>query len=114
MGIISTYTACKLVTFRFRFYAREDRILRIGAKMPSENGIDRDKLIAESARHLAGTDENEKLLAFLADEHKRFNAEIVPLIPADELDDFQEYDEAKNEFLESLWDVIQQHFDDLG
>ena len=76
--------------------------------MAEEN---RDKLIAESARHLAT--ENGKLLAFLADEHKRYLAEIMPLHPGNVDISFYEYDAAKNEFLESLWDAISQHFDDM-
>ena len=66
-----------------------------------------------SGKHRRGDD----LLAFLADEHKRYMAEIQTLAPSPAIwQDFnvkeQEFDEAKNEFLESLWDVIQQHFED--
>lgn len=56
----------------------------------------------------------------LAAEYKRFGAEIASLHPGNresvsgqqEDYQFQEYDNKKNEFLESLWDVISQHFDD--
>jgi len=53
----------------------------------------------------------EDLLAFLSDEHKRYRAEILPLYPDDSdicniIGDYEEYDDAKNEFLESLCDVI--------
>lgn len=61
-----------------------------------------------------------KLLAFLADEHKRYDADIKPLMPNfsdvgidDAEDDYRTFDDARNEFLESLWDVIGQHFDDV-
>ncbi len=55
------------------------------------------------------------LLAFLAEEHKRYRTEIEPMIPVDGSDydsRLEDFDDAKNEFLESLWDVISQHFDD--
>ena len=58
------------------------------------------------------------LMAFLSDEVKRYKAEILPLIPDEDADtetsdnSYMEFDETKNEFLESLWDVISQHFDD--
>lgn len=60
------------------------------------------------------------LIEFLQAEYKRYRTEILPLHPDNrkstcgEMIDaqFQEYDTDKNEFLESLWDVISQHFDD--
>jgi len=55
------------------------------------------------------------LMAFLADEYKRYNAEILPLYPDVEHgsdNGYEQYDADKNEFLENLWDTIQQHFDD--
>ena len=57
------------------------------------------------------------LLAFLSDEHKRYCAEILPLHPDTEHgsdNGFEIFDIAKEDFLESLWDVICQHFDDKG
>lgn len=77
--------------------------------------VGRDKLIIESAKHLAGTDEDGKLLAFLAEQAKEYKANVMPLYPSDSvLMDFEPYDVAKNSFFESLWDAVQQHFDDLG
>lgn len=75
------------------------------------DGINRKKFIAESAKHLAET-ETGNLLAFLADECKRYKAEIMPMYPTDEMDDCQEFDWAKSEFLDDLWDTIYQHFTD--
>lgn len=56
----------------------------------------------------------EDLLAFLADEHKRYRAEILPLHPDvdEDCSCFSQYDIDKSDFLEALWDVISQHFDD--
>lgn len=56
----------------------------------------------------------EDLLAFLAEQAKHYKAEILPQYPTEEMDSFEEFDMAKNEFLESLWDVVKQYFDDLG
>ena len=62
------------------------------------------------------------LLAFLQAEHKRYRTEILPQHPdadgdgdmSDEMfcNEYQNFDDQKNEFLESLWDVISQHFAD--
>jgi len=56
----------------------------------------------------------EDLMAFLADEYKRYGTLIQPLYPSDKDADagFENFDAEKNEFLENLWDTIQQHFDD--
>lgn len=55
------------------------------------------------------------LMSFLADEFKSYQAKIQPLYPANLPDDidYREYDKAKTEFLESLWDVISQHFEEV-
>lgn len=52
------------------------------------------------------------LMKFLQDEYKRY-PKVLPLYPSDD-EDFEAYDDAKTDFLESLWDVISQHFDDLA
>lgn len=54
-----------------------------------------------------------ELIAYLAEEAKEYKENILPLLDAKnnfENPDFVEFDEAKNEFLESLWDVIYQTF----
>ena len=61
---------------------------------------------------------NIKLLAGLQESYNEYCKDILPLHPDNTgndnyNDDYEAYDTAKNEFLESLWDVIQQHFDDL-
>ena len=63
------------------------------------------------------TIEQKKLLDFLQTSYNEYKADVLPLCPApNEWKHFhhkeQEFDHAKNEFLESLWDVIRQHFDD--
>lgn len=65
--------------------------------------------------------ENIKLLDFLQTSYNEYQADVLPLVPdlyetnADEsADEYEAFDLAKNEFLESLWDVISQHFDDVG
>lgn len=66
--------------------------------------------------------EQKKLLDFLQTSYNEYQKNILPLMP-DNVDaaDFDNYDidegyrtfdEVKNEFLESLWDVISQHFAD--
>lgn len=57
------------------------------------------------------------LMAGLREEYERYRTEIEPLYPSDNPDDdsygaYDQYDAEKNEFLESLWDVISQHFAD--
>lgn len=55
------------------------------------------------------------LVPFLAEQWKYCRKHILSLVPnlyAD--DDYEKFDAAKDEFLESLWDVISQHFDDVG
>lgn len=59
----------------------------------------------------------EDLLAHLLEQAKEYKANVLPLYPSDDepdsvTTDFSEFDEAKNELLESLWDVIYQHFSD--
>ncbi len=57
----------------------------------------------------------EDLCAYLAEKVRRYNADILPLYPDIEHGDdngFELFDEAKSEFLESLWDGIMQHFGD--
>lgn len=80
---------------------------------------DMDKLYeAVTSRNETGqARRQDNLLAFLADEHKRYMAEIQTLAPSPaEWRHYhskeQEFDDARKEFLESLWDVIEQHFDD--
>lgn len=50
-----------------------------------------------------------KLLEFLKEQHIEYQENILSFYAVNE----DMADDAKNEFLESLWDVIQQHFDDL-
>ena len=76
-----------------------------------------DELYADAARsdNKTGAD----LLEHLKEECVRYKAEILPLYPAygqrsEFADSFENFDEAKNEFLESLWDVIYQYFTDTG
>lgn len=52
------------------------------------------------------------LMTFLAKAYRRYNAEILPLSPYVINISPYEFDEAKSGFLESLWDVISQHFKD--
>lgn len=59
------------------------------------------------------------LLNFLQEQYKHYQSEVLPLMPdfgvigvEDAEDDYMMFDGLKNEFLESLWDVISQHFDD--
>ena len=76
---------------------------------------------SEPVRHGRRKDDAD-LIPFLADEFKRYNTQIRPLHPDNReskstcgeiIDDqFQEFDIAKEDFLESLWDVISQHFED--
>lgn len=61
----------------------------------------------------------DDLFAFLVEQAKHYKAEILPLYPADDEHfdttyDFLTYDEAKTDFLDSLWDVILQHLTDNG
>lgn len=52
------------------------------------------------------------LIPFLVEQAEHYRAEILPLYPSPphSLCDFESFDLARNEFLESLWDVIQEHF----
>lgn len=52
------------------------------------------------------------LLAHLSEQAEYYKAEILPLFQ-DSDDGFERYDALKNEFLENLWDVIYQHFEDI-
>jgi len=55
------------------------------------------------------------LLAYIKEQVRHYRAEILPLYPSsDDESDSGPFDEAKNEFLESLWDIVCQHFDDVG
>ena len=46
---------------------------------------------------------------------KSFKEKVFGFLEMSDNDEFETlYDAAKNEFLESLWDVISQHFDDKG
>jgi len=56
------------------------------------------------------TTKQKQLLDFLQTEHKRYNETILPLYPKS-LDDFIDFDHAKSEFLENLWDTISEHFE---
>lgn len=80
--------------------------------MAEENGIDREKFIAESVKQWDGNADG-KLLAFLAEQYSEYKANILPLHPDSPTGDidFENFDEQKNIFLEALWDVVQQHFD---
>lgn len=62
-----------------------------------------------------GTTENDKLLAFLQEQYAEYQDNILPICSQSSQSDDAgyEFDDAKNEFLESLWDVIKQHFDDV-
>lgn len=53
------------------------------------------------------------LLPFLKEQYDDYQKNILP---HDDLssDNEADFDDAKNEFLESLWDVINQHFDDAN
>lgn len=59
---------------------------------------------------------NTKLLDFLQTEFKNYQKNVLPLHPdnpakSDAMDeDYEAFDNAKNNFLESLWDVITEHF----
>lgn len=50
----------------------------------------------------------DDLLAHLLEQAKEYKANVLPLYPSDD------FDEAKNELLESVWDVIYQHFINTG
>lgn len=97
------------------------------------DGIDREKLINAARQHLsAETDladdvariNTDLLVCHLREQAREYKENILPLHPdnpalrfghPDEIDDsFETYDSEKNEFLESLWDVIYQHFTDNG
>lgn len=52
--------------------------------------------------------ENTKLLDFLQASYNEYRKDISPMM----IEDIPGCDDAKNDFLESLWDVISQHFDD--
>lgn len=56
------------------------------------------------------------LLESLKASYNEYKKDVLPLVPDlysdHEDDEYRTFDEAKNDFLESLWDVIQQHFDD--
>lgn len=54
--------------------------------------------------------ENTKLLDFLKTEYSDYKENILPLFASAE----DMADVAKNDFLENLWDVISQHFDDAA
>lgn len=60
--------------------------------------------------------DNTKLLNFLKEQYTEYQENVLPLTPdgSSDDDDYRTFDEAKNEFLESLWDVVQQHFDDVN
>jgi hypothetical protein len=78
----------------------------MGLIMPKFTTKDLDKEDRENTKR-------QDLLDFLASEHKRYNTEIQPLYPNENGDcDYTVFDESKTDFLEDLWDVISQHFDD--
>lgn len=57
------------------------------------------------------------LLAHIAEQVQEYKENILLLYPDFEHGDdngFEVFDSEKNEFLENLWDVIMQHFDDDG
>lgn len=57
--------------------------------------------------------ENAKLLDFLQTSCNEYQENILPLVPElypAEGNDYVEFDAAKNEFLESVWDAIYRHF----
>ena len=59
------------------------------------------------------------LVPFLAEQYKHYQKTILPFCSgftgtSDNETEFSDYDNLKNDFLESLWDVISQHFDDVG
>ncbi len=100
------------------------------AKTPGCTGIDRPKLISEARRHLSvetnladdvARIKTALLVCHLREQAREYKENILPLypdddppMPADESDSFETFDSEKNEFLENLWDVIYQHFTDLG
>lgn len=56
------------------------------------------------------------LLCHLREQAREYKENILPLFVDAETSDnsFETYDSEKNEFLENLWDVIYQHFTDVG
>lgn len=66
------------------------------------------KELLDDADNVDKPTEAVKLLEFLAEQYKEYQENILPFYA--ESEDLA--DAAKDEFLESLWDVIQQHFDD--
>lgn len=86
-------------------------------------GIDREKLIREARRHLSLADDTARintalLICHLREQAQKYKENILPLYPNDSYlvatQNHIDFDEAKYEFLESLWDVIYQHFTDNG
>ncbi len=61
---------------------------------------------------------NSVLVAHLREQDEHYRTVIQPLYPDTETypddgsDNFEDFDAARNEFLESLWDVVGQHFAD--
>ena len=84
------------------------------AELTMENAEIIRRLFLPSDNKSTGHKRKSDLLEFLEEEYKRYRTEILHLHPDEpESDnDFVTFDMAKNEFLESLWDVIHQHFAD--
>jgi hypothetical protein len=94
----------------YRKHAKED--CTASDNILTDSGVSCVNCGVDVIEHIAEPSDNQKLLAFLADEYNRYHTEIVPLLS--DANDFESFDEAKNEFLESLWDVVSQHFADAN
>lgn len=102
-----------------------DLWIRQESESPNESQMIRELLIVVDADEVAEAElladvanienlckppESAKLLAFLKEQYEHYHAEVLPFYAVNE----DMADNAKNEFLESLWDVINQHFDDAA
>jgi hypothetical protein len=77
------------------------------------------KLGSNKIDHKSKGRRKSDFMAGLKLEYDRYRTEILPLYPSDKeqaenADSYEKFDIAKEDFLEALWDVISQYFDDNG